>query len=214
MALNRGCVLKRTHAERTGFLIIDDTVIEKSGKPKKMEGLGWHHSHGKGGVVYGYCMVTSHDRCGDVSIPYDFHSYVPKKTAAPCKSKHESAIELIDSFADGSKEKNYVLLDAWFTSKKVISAGKTGGFEVIGALKRNRLFQLREGGPVHTLKTHEKNLRNSSFEEITVKGEAFRVRRITACLKGIGWVVILISRRKKDGSKKYILSTDMTLSNE
>ncbi|HPC43022.1 MAG TPA: hypothetical protein PLD91_19055, partial [Spirochaetota bacterium] len=28
-----------------GFYIIDDSVLEKAGKPKHMEGLGWHYSH-------------------------------------------------------------------------------------------------------------------------------------------------------------------------
>src|SRR3990172_8656059 len=214
LASNRKYVLRMSHAAQTGFLIIDDTVIEKSGRPKKMEGLGWHYSHSKAGVVYGYCMVSSHYRCGDVSIPYDFRSYLTEKTATEFKTKQELAVELIDSFTHGSTAKNYLLLDTWFTSKKVISAGKTGGFEIIGALKRNRKFQLREGDFVHTLKAYEKNLRKSSFEGVTLKGEAFRVRRITAYLKGIGWVVILISKRKRDRSKKYILSTDMTLSNE
>lgn len=218
LALNREYLLKMNHSSKTGFLIIDDTVIEKSGKPKKMEGLGWHYSHSKGDVIYGYCMVTSHYRRGNLSIPYDFRSYVTEKTAyrmeTGFKTKQALAVELIDSFSNDSGDKNYLLLDTWFTSKKVITAGKASGFEIIGALKRNRRFQVREGGLVHTLKAYEKNLRNSSFEKITVKGEAFKVRRITAYLAGIGWVVILISKRKRDRSKKYILSTDMTLSNE
>jgi hypothetical protein len=215
---NREYLLRMSQSSKTGFLIIDDTVIEKSGRPKKMEGLGWHYSHSKSDVVYGYCLVTSHYRRGDLSIPYDFRSYVTEKTAhqmeSEFKTKQELAVELIGSFSNTSGVKNYLLLDTWFTSKKVIIAGKTSGFEIIGALKRNRTFQLRERGLVHSLQVYEKNLRNSSFEEMILKGEAFKVRRITAYLAGIGWVVILISKRKKDRSKKYILSTDMTLSNE
>ena len=218
LSSNQEYILQNQDASQPGFLIIDDTVIEKSGRPKKMEGLGWHYSHSKGTVVYGYCMVTSHYRHGEVSIPYNFRSYITDKTCKTThrefKTKQDLAIELIETFKHPSKKKNYLLLDTWFTSKKVISAGKAARFDVVGALKRNRKFQLRKGGLVHTLKTYDKNLRNSSFEKIIIKDEAFKVRRIKAYLKGIGWVVILISKRKKDRSKKYILSTDMTLSNE
>ena len=86
--------------------------------------------------------------------------------------------------------------------------------EVIGAVKSNRVFQFKENGQKHKLSIYVKNLRKSSFDEIILKDEAFKVRRIKVYLKGIGEVVILISKRVKDGSKKYILCTDMTLSNE
>lgn len=59
----------------TGFLIFDDTVIEKATKPKKIEGLGWHYSHTKGRTVYGHSLVTSHYRIGKISFPYDFQFY-------------------------------------------------------------------------------------------------------------------------------------------
>ncbi len=91
-----------------GFYIIDDPVLEKTGKPKYMEGFGWHYSHS----------------------------------------------------------------------------------------------------------AYAKNLRNASFDEILVGGAAYLVRRIDCWISGAGNVVILISKRKKDGSRCFILSTDTSLGNE
>jgi hypothetical protein len=202
----------------TGFLIIDDTVIEKQGKPKKIEGLGWHYSHSKGRTVYGHCLVTSHYRHGEVSFPYDFQFYLNKKVANKSgqdfKTKVDIGCELIDGFESFREEKIYCLTDSWYTSEKIVNSVKSREIELIGALKSNRVFQFNKHGRKHKLSTYVKNLRNSSFEKIELKGEAFKVRRIEVWLKGIGNTVILISKRVKDGSKMFILSTDMNLSNE
>jgi SRSO17 transposase len=121
---------------------------------------------------------------------------------------------MINGFKPLQNEKIYCLVDSWYTSEKVIKSAKSRDFEVIGALKSNRVFQFREHGVKHKLSTYVKNLRNPSFEKLLFKDEVFKVRRIEAWLKGIGKVAILISVRVKDGSKLFILSTDLNLSIE
>jgi len=64
-----------------GFLIYDDSILEKRAKPKKMEGLGWHYSHTKGKTICGHCLVSSHYRYGDISFPYNFEVYYTEKAA-------------------------------------------------------------------------------------------------------------------------------------
>ena len=218
LKLNRDYLKNIAKKSNTGFLIIDDTVIEKQGKPKKIECLGWHYSHSRSRTVYGHCLVTSHYRTGEVSFPYDLQFYLNKNVATDYgkifKTKPEIACELIEKFESFSREKIYCLVDSWYTSVKVVEAAKNREFELIGALKSNRVFQFTEHGKKHKLSTYVKNLKNTSFEEVALKGEAFKVRRIEVWLKGIGNAVILISKRVKDGSKMFILSTDMNLSNE
>jgi len=200
-----------------GFYIIDDTVLEKPGKPKHMKGLGWHFSHSKGRAVYGHCMVSSHYRIGNTSFPYEFEFYRSEKVACrervAFKSKIDIAKEFIGRFMPFSEEKVYVLLDSWYTSKDVIGEARERDFHIIGGLKGNRIFKLREHGKKHKLSIYARNSRNASFEEISVNGAAFLVKRVECWLPDIGQVVILISKRKKDGSRSFILSTDMALSN-
>jgi SRSO17 transposase len=218
LKVNKNYLKSITNKGKAGFLIIDDTVMEKQGKPKKIEGLGWHYSHSKGRAVYGHSMVTSHYRIGEVSFPCDFRFYLNEDVASESgckfKTKLELACELIERFEPFKAEKIYCLTDSWYTSEKFVNSSREKGFEVIGALKSNRVFQFKEHGEKHKLATYAKNLRNSSFEKIILKGEAFKVRRIEVWLKGIGKVIILISKRIKDGSKMFILNTDMNLSNE
>ena len=183
-----------------------------------MEGLGWHYSHSKGRVVYGHCLVSGQYRTGGVSFPCDFESYVPEKAAIkqgrPFRTKIDLAKELINRFMPLSSETVYCILDSWFTAKEVITAGLEKGFHIIGALKGNRVFKLQEHGSNHRLSVYAQNMRNASCEEITINDAAFMVKRLECWLPKIGRVVVLVSKRKKDRSKRYILSTDMTLSNE
>ncbi len=130
------------------------------------------------------------------------------------KTKPDIACELIDKFEPFTGDKIYCLVDSWHTSEKVVKAVKDREFELIGALKSNRVFQFKEHGKKHKLSAYVKNLRNSSFEKVKLKDEAFKVRQIEVWLKGIGNAIILISKRVKDGSRMFILSTDMNLNNE
>ena len=130
------------------------------------------------------------------------------------KTKPDIACDLIKRFKKMRSEKIYCLTDSWYTSGKVIKTARLCDFELIGALKSNRVFQFREHGEKHKLSGYVKNLRNTSYERVLFKDEVFKVRRIEVWLKGIGKVVILISVRVKDGSKMFILSTDLNLSNE
>lgn len=181
-----------------------------------IEGLGWHYSHSKKRAVWGHCIVSSHYRSGNISFPLDFEFYLNIGIANSLKkrfqTKQEIACNLINNFQQSYNEKTYVLTDSWYTSKKFITSGKSRGFEIIGAVKSNRAFRFKEHGMKHKLSVYAKNLRNPSFVDIYVNDEAFKVRRIEVYLNGIGKVVLLISKRLKDRSKKYILCTDMNLS--
>ena len=215
MAENRRFFKTRAKKTNIGFYIIDDSVLEKAGKPKHMEGLGWHYSHSKGRVIYGHSIVSSHYRYGDVSFPYSFEMYRSEKEAeGEFKTKIDIAKGFIDTFEPFSDEKVYVLIDSWYTSKEVLISAKSRDFDVIGGLKSNRTFKLREHGPKHSLSAYARNLRNASYDEIIVNDVAYLVRRIDCWIPGAGNVAILISKRKKDGSRCFILSTDTSLSNE
>ena len=201
-----------------GILIIDDSVIEKRTGTKHMEGLLFHYSHTKGRSVYGHCIVSSHYRIGNISVPYDFdfylNEYISKKLKQPFRTKVEIAQGFIEDFQPISNEQVYVAMDSWYTSEKIITTGLSRGFHIIGALKTNRVFRFHKHGMKHKLSKYVSNLQNSSFETISLNGEAFMVRRIEVYLNGTDKVVIVISKRKKDRSIRCILSTDMTLSNE
>ncbi len=203
---------------RTGILSIDDTLNEKGTMTKNMEGLGFHYSHSTGKVTYGHCIVSNHYRIGDISIPYDFEFYLNKKEAQRLKTKFKTKIEiaqdLIEEFTPFSNERVFITMDSWYTSEKLIKIALEKGYHVIGGVKMNRVFRLSEHGMKHKLKKYVSNLRNSSFEKMTLNGEAYLVRRKDVYMSGIGLVTLVITKRNKDRSIRYVLSTDMNLSTE
>ena len=84
-----------------GFLIIDDSLGKKDKSTKKIEGLDYHHSHSDGKTVWSHCVVTSHYKISDYSLPQNFKLYLRKqffgnKAKKYFKNKQELALQLID----------------------------------------------------------------------------------------------------------------------
>jgi len=95
-----------------GFLIFDDSIFEKKGNPRKMEGHGCHYSHTKGKVLHGYCLVSSHYRYGNISFPCDCTMYYSEKEAKKLQKPFQTKIAIVcDSmrhFEPFGNEKVYV----------------------------------------------------------------------------------------------------------
>ncbi len=59
-----------------GFLIIDDTLRKKDISTKHIEGLDFHNSHSDGNKsMWPHCLVNSHYKINDYSIPLNFKQY-------------------------------------------------------------------------------------------------------------------------------------------
>lgn len=211
-------MMRYTGKSSTGILAIDDTVIEKRTMTKKMEGLLFHYSHTKGTSTYGHCIVSSHYRKGDISVPYDFEFYLNEKEADKLKVKFKTKVEiaqdLIERFKPLGKERVFITMDSWYTSEKLINLALSKDYHVIGGVKMNRVFRLSEYGMKHKLSKYVSHLKNSSFEKMALNGEAYLVRRKEVYMNGIGLVTIVITKRMKDRSLRCVLSTDMNLSTE
>jgi SRSO17 transposase len=184
-------------------LIIDDTPVERRGK--HIEGSGIHHS--SKGLVRGLCAVTALVRVGDETLAWAVHGYRPKRACArkDFQSKVDLAIEIIES-ADLLGPDVTVLMDAWYTCKRVLNAIAEKGWRYVAALKSNRLVVL-EGR-----KTSVSNLAKGPREYQTVrlsKRRKVRVAKRLAVLPGIGPVAIFIT--KTGGGVKFLVSNDPDL---
>mgnify|MGYP001442254632 CR=1 FL=1 len=124
------------------FFIIDDTQYKKDRSTRNMEGLDEHFSHSDGKAVWSHCVVTEHVVSENYSFAWDFRSYLRnpycEENGLAFKSKNELAIELINSYAPEDNEQVYVLVDSWYTSKKLIDSCSANGFHLIGGLRVNR----------------------------------------------------------------------------
>jgi hypothetical protein len=81
-----------------GVLIIDDTLIEKSGH--EMEGAGYLFDHSQHRNVWCRCFVTTMYSNGDERVPMHLEPYVKEEACAfsgrALRTKNELAVELVD----------------------------------------------------------------------------------------------------------------------
>ncbi|HSW36161.1 MAG TPA: transposase [Candidatus Limnocylindrales bacterium] len=139
--------LAKPEAPVTGYLVIDDTVVKKTGK--KMAGLGWHYCHSEGRKVWGHCYVTALYVIAGFAYPVQTLLYQQRATCDTqgikfC-SKLELAASIIRSFQPVPGTRTVVLFDSWYSSEAVIKAALSRGFKVACALKSNRVVGKSSG---------------------------------------------------------------------
>lgn len=102
----------------------------------------YHFSHSDGKSVWSHCVVTTHVVSEGYWFALDYRSYFRdsycSENGLAFKSKNDLAIELINGYESPSDEQVYVLVDSWYTSKKLIDACSTNGYHLIGGLRTNR----------------------------------------------------------------------------
>ena len=201
-----------------GFLIIDDTLTKKNTSTKKIEGLDFHNSHADGNKPkWSHCLVTSHYKINDYSIPLDFRQYhrkeSSKKLSKKFLDKNELAMELINEFIPVTKN-NYLLVDSWYTSAKILLHGLINGCHTIGRIKSNRVIY--PAGIKTNVKKFSSYIRTNETSLVTASNNKYYVYRYEGKLNDIENVVVLISWTKNDLSDNpaFIISTDVSLDNK
>ncbi|SUQ41737.1 hypothetical protein CNEONATC25_02222 [Clostridium neonatale] len=205
-------------ASDVGFLIIDDTLTKKNTSTKKIESLDFHNSHADGNKPkWSHCLVTSHYKINDYSIPLDFRQYhrkeSSKKLSKKFLDKNELAMELMNEFTPVTKN-NYLLVDSWYTSAKILLHGLINGCHTIGRIKSNRVIY--PAGIKTNVKKFSSYIRTNETSLVTASNNKYYVYRYEGKLNDIENVVVLISWTKNDLSDNpaFIISTDVSLDNK
>lgn len=208
-------VRKNLESGTVGFLIVDDTLSKKDKSTKKIEGLDYHHSHNDGRTMWSHCIVTSHYRIAEYSIPLNFKLYLRKqfygrRAKKLFKNKQELAMLLIDEFAPVT-ETTYLLIDAWYTSGKVMLHALLRGYHTIGRIKSNRVIY--PGGIKTNVKKFSAFVRKDETCPVTAGDNTYYVYRYEGKINDLENTVILFCWSKKDLSDDptYIISTDVSL---
>jgi hypothetical protein len=122
-----------------GYLIIDDTVLEKP-YGKEFEGASYVFSSSKGKAVYGYSIVLLIWTDGTKRIILGERIY--KKGGA---TKIQLALEMLSYARNRLKLKpQYVLFDSWYGSKKIFKRLKDYGWRFVTRLKKNRTLNSKK----------------------------------------------------------------------
>jgi SRSO17 transposase len=143
----------------TGYLIGDDSTQHKP-KGKKMGGLGQHYSTTAEQRVTGHSLVQSlyvllGRRCPLAPQMYR-QKAVCEREGVPFQSKVEMMETTIRNFQPVLNTLTHVLVDSWYTSKRIWRAARERGFLITSGLKSNRSLWVPDAqGQGHWMRLNE-----------------------------------------------------------
>jgi hypothetical protein len=131
----------------TGYLIGDDSTIEKR-KGKKMEGLGVHHSTTQDKRVRGHSLVENlyvllGRRCPLAPQLYRQQAACEAE-GVPFQSKIDLMETVIRTVEPVAGTLTHVLLDSWYSAKRLWRAARERGFLITSGLKSNRWLRVED----------------------------------------------------------------------
>ncbi len=200
------------------FLVVDDTNCRKDRSTKHMEGLDFHYSHEDGKSAWSHSLVTTHLVSEGYSFAWDFRPYFREeyceKNEQEFKSKNDLAIEMIQAYSYSDDEIVYVLVDSWYTSKKMMDVCNAKGFHMIAAVKANRQI-CPIGIRIKMSQFAAEHIQKSDLRSVTVENQGqYWVYEYEGPLAEIENVKVLLSWEDEFSSDKTpfcILCTDHSL---
>ena len=195
------------------YLIIDDSLVEKTGKT--MEGVAKHRSHkDKQQLCLGHVWVTSQLVIAGYSYPLDWAVYRRQdeceQNGVEFISKPDLAYRMVENYQPLPDTQTYVMSDSWYSSKNLLELCRQRGFHFIGAVKSNRKLAL--GQDNLQVKDWQALLPKSAFERVKLKEHRYKVWTASGHLSCGQVVKALINRRIGVKKWHYLISTDLNLS--
>ena len=195
-----------------GILIVDDTLIEKSGE--HMDGVGFLFDHCKGKSVRCHDIVSTYYQHGNQHVPLYFTPYVKEELAMQqeiwFKTKIQLALDLIRrSLMQISPE--VVVFDAWYMSKELVDFLSNRGLIWVSSAKSNRLIQVDDEWI--SVSRYAKGLSKQMFKRIDKMVDEQRFKWIyetTMVMKNIGLVKLVILRQRRNSKTCTFLVSNNT----
>jgi len=213
---------------------IDDSLGENDKATRHLEGVAFQHNHNDGSSKHpiytnGYVYVEVHLQLGPLGFTYDTRLYLREKTVRYLnrqrnaehrlhyRSKYALARELLVELQTLLPKGYpvYVLFDSWYASAKLINFCHRQKWQVICAIKSNRRIEKTR------IDLHNQALKHKPYKRIELeavdphhKAPTYYTRTVRGHLEDVsGEVCVIISKRHpEDGSPRYFVCTDLTLS--
>jgi hypothetical protein len=129
-----------------GVLILDDTLIQKTGV--KMEGTGWLFDHSQQRNIWCHCYVSTLYSHGEERVPMQLTPYLKEESCPSLgrrfRTKNELAVELVDKALEYIRP-DAVVFDSWYGSQELLNHIDSRGQVFITEAKSNRLIENEEG---------------------------------------------------------------------
>lgn len=180
-------------------LIFDDTLVKREGK--KVEETQRHKNHCDGEeFITGHQFFTSMIYTPLLQLPL-----FPKLYSKNSDSKIQMALDLIDFVMEKMPLDN-VIMDSWYSDKKIIKKCMTKGIRVVCAIKANRRIALKHG-QWQNLSKFSKSITKKKLENYLIDEKSYRIADYEVKLNGIPFVKMLASKENKAKKMRYFIST-------
>ena len=210
-ALHQFFYTLRIKSQSVLFLIIDDTLVPKTGK--KIPGCAWHKDHAQNMAnVFGHQWVLSALLYQDSLLPLWAKLYHPKGTrgCGPFWTKITLAKKIVKGLSLPVPCRLYILADSWYWAKALVRVCRTCGYHMISQLKSNSVLW------IHGKKTNVSALltSTSSYRKVSVflygKNKKLHIARFVGEIKDLGKVATVVVKEKR---KKpiYLVCTNLHL---
>lgn len=173
--------------KKPGYLICDDTVIEKE-FGKDIELTSKHYSPSDGKYVNGINVISMLWSDGSCHIPTDYRLYAPQLDG---KTKNDHFQDMLRSAKDRSMRPKAVLFDSWYASNDNLKTITQYGWTWITELKKNRVIN-----------------HHQHFEDVEIPEEG-----LICHLRGYGWIKV-IKRVIKDNHVGYLATNEISFSKD
>jgi hypothetical protein len=193
------------------FLIVDDTLAEKTGK--KIPGCAWHRDHTQKSYVFGHQWVLLALLYKDFLLPLRAKLYHPKgiQGCGPFQTKITIAKKMLQTLRLPIPCKVYLLADSWYWAKALAQLCRKCGYHMISQLKSNSVVSIHgKRTKITTLCTL-----TSAYREVSLflygKNKTLKIAKFIGTIQGLGKVALVVVNEKR---KKpcYLVSTNLHLS--
>jgi hypothetical protein len=188
------------------ILIFDDSLVERNGK--RVEETQSHKDHTQNRFITGHQFFTSMIYTSLVQLPL-FPRLYSKNTV----SKIEMANQLIDNLFEERIKLNAVLMDSWYSDKKIIKKCITKGIKVICGIKSNRNISFKRDEWL-SLSSFSNSLTDSNFGNYYIDDSKYMIAAFRVKLSGIPKIKMLVSKeyfedRKEWSNNFHLISTSI-----
>lgn len=199
------------------LLIIDDTYNEKEGK--QTEGVGKFYDHSKESYIWGNNFVTSVIQSKGLFIPHKAKMYLKDNDENEnFKTKMEIAFEeIIKPLVIPKSISLFIVFDSWWFSSDLFSKCLNLGHNIVCQIKSDKKVGINKD-MYFQVRDLANQIEDTYFIKTTVsvrgKKKTYYAFEKKVIIDKVGEVKLVISKRKKDGTTKYIISTNESLSSK
>ena len=201
--INRKKMEMINSVEGDGVVILDDYIVEKTGK--EIHGVDWHYDHTKGHSIFGH-QIADCVFSGKGIYPLLSSVYIRKGSKwsnGEFKTKIELQIEHLGLLVMMGLLFSTVVMDTWYFTKKLVRYIESIGKDWVAQSKSNRLVKSNKKWV--SLESFAWDvIGRVPFKTVYLGDHVYYMKVFTVNMKDVGIVRLLISQTTKGKFNFYV----------